>query len=209
MALVKLATAAAAVVLLIYLPYGVFPDWSSLRFLMPAMPLAFAAVGALGSEALDRVAAAIRGAAILVMLTLAVSLNASHAAEQSAHALRDYEARYRTMGRYLAASLPANAVIVTSQESGSAHFYTGLPVLRWDLLAVDLELALERLRGLGKHPVLVVEDWEKPALRARFPSGPIAGLDWPPRAEAGRTTRVGLWDPADRGASGVITDRLP
>lgn len=99
-------------------------------------------------------------------------------------------------------------MIVTSQQSGSAHYYTGLPILRWDLLAVDLETAMARLRALGRRPVLVVENWEEPALRQRFPSGPTAGLDWAPRAEALATTRVGVWDPTDRGER-VITDRLP
>jgi hypothetical protein len=112
------------------------------------------------------------------------------------------------VGVYLARSLSPDAVIVTSQQSGSARHYTGLPVLRWDLLAVDLETAIGRLRALGRHPVLVVEDWEKPALRQRFPSGPLASLDWTPRAEAGRTTRVGVWDPDDRGAN-VVTEQLP
>jgi hypothetical protein len=209
-ALGKLAAASAAILLVLYLPYGVFPDWSSFRFLMPLLPLAFAAAGAVVSDALGRAPAAARGPILLGSLTLVVSLNVTHAAEQSAYAVRDHEARYRTIGRYLAAAMPADAVIVTSQESGSAHHYTGLPVLRWDLLAVDLETALARLRALGRRPVLVVEDWEKPVLRARFPSGPISSLDWPPRAEAGGTTRVGVWDPADRDrpAASVVTDRL-
>ena len=204
----RLAAASAAILLAIYLPYGVFPDWSSLRFLLPALPLAFAALGALVAAAAARVAVPIRGVMLLAVLALAVSVNVTHAAQQSTYALRDYEARYRTIGRYLAASLPRDAVIVTSQQSGSAHYYTGLPILRWDLLAVDLETAMARLRALGRRPVLVVEDWEKPALRQRFPSGPTAGLDWAPRAEAGATTRVGVWDPTDRGER-VITDRLP
>jgi hypothetical protein len=210
-ALVKLAAVAAAVLLAIYLPYGVFPDWGSLRFLLPAFPLAFAALGALASDALDRMAPPVRGVALLAALTLVVSFNVEQAGRQAAYSLRDFEARYRTVGRYLAASLPSNAVIVTSQQSGSARFYTGLPIVRWDLLAVDLEAAIERLRALGRRPVLVVEDWEKPALRARFPSGAMASLDWPPRADAGQTTRVGVWDPVDRVAppASIVTDRLP
>jgi hypothetical protein len=58
--------------------------------------------------------------------------------------------------------------------------------------------------------VLVIEDWEKPVLRARF-RGPIASLDWRPRADAGLTTRVGMWDPADRTNPPAVpvTDRLP
>ena len=115
----------------------------------------------------------VRGIVLLGSLTLLVSLNVTHAAQQSVYVLRDYEARYRTVGLYLAASQSPDTVIVTSQQSGSAHYYTGLPIVRWDLLAVDLDTAIARLRALGRHPVLVVEDWEKPVLRERFPSGPI------------------------------------
>ena len=209
-ALVKLAALAAALVLAVYLPYGVFPDWGSLRFLMPVLPLAFAALGASVSAALHRAAVPVRGVALLASLTLLVSLNVTHAARQSVYVVRDYEARYRTTGRYLEASMPRDTVIVTSQQSGSAHYYTGLPIVRWDLLAVDLDTAIARLRALGRHPVLVVEDWEKPVLRQRFP-GATASLDWPPRAEAGQTTRVGVWDPADRAAppASIVTKRLP
>jgi hypothetical protein len=102
--LVKLAAASAVILLALYLPYGVFPDWSSFRFLMPGLPLAFAALGALMAAALERLPPPARGAALLAAMTLAVSLNVTHAAQKSVYALHDYEARYRTMGRYLAAS---------------------------------------------------------------------------------------------------------
>ena len=209
--LLQLAAVVTAIVLAIYLPYGVFPDWAYLRFLLPAMALAFAALGGIVAAALERVALPVRGIALLASLTLAVSFNVAHAGQQGVYALREYEARYRTVGRYLAATLPSDAVVLASQESGSVHYYTGLPVVRWDLLAVGLDEAIVRLRALGRHPVLVVEDWEKPVLRGRFPDGPTASLDWPPRAEAGRTTLVGVWDPADRAAppAAIVTDRLP
>ena len=197
-AIATLAAAVSAILLAIHLPYGVFPDWAYLRFLMPALPLAFATLGAIVALALDRLPVPVRAIALVAPLTLAVSFNVVHAAQQAAYALRDYEARYRTVGLYLAATLPPQAVVLTSQESGSVHHYTGLPVVRWDLLVGDLEDSLARLRALGRHPVLVVEDWERPALRARFPSGPTASLDWRPRVETGQTTRVGVWDPADR-----------
>lgn len=47
------------------------------------------------------------------------------------------------MSQYLTASLLPDAMIVTAQESGSAHYHTGRPVLRCDLIAVDLESALK------------------------------------------------------------------
>jgi len=69
---------------------------------------------------------------------------------------------------------------------------------------------VDALIKLGWHPVLLVEDWEEPALRLRFPSSTLARLDWPPRALFGSTTRVQLLDPSDRGhPAGQPFDRLP
>ena len=106
--------------------------------------------------------------------------------------------RYGTAGRYLEAALPSAAVIVTSQHSGSAHYYTGRPVLRWDALHVGLDEAVDALARLGRPSVLLVEDWEEAALRGKFPGSTLARLDWPARADFGSTTHVRLFDPADR-----------
>ena len=196
--------------LAIYLPYGVFPDWSYLRFLLPALPLAFVVVGALTFNAVARLPEPSRGATLLLVVTIACSFNVVHAAREGAFDLRRYEARYRAAGRYLEAALPADAVIVTSQHSGSASYYTGLPIVRWDQLNVDIDPALAALRAKSRHPVVLIEDWELPAFRARFSRSPVASLDWPARAEFGDTTRVLLLDPLDRdmprGAN--LTDRV-
>jgi hypothetical protein len=161
---------------------------------------------------------------MLAMVTCCAA-NVMIARREGVFDLRVYEARYRTAGRYLGAVLPRDAVVVTSQESASAHYYTRLPVLRWDLLPGDLDDAIKTLRGLGRRPILLVEDWEEPILRARFPASSLAALDWRSRALFGTTTRVRYLDPADReesapfprpdsgqaheGTRPLPTDRLP
>jgi len=201
--------------LICYLPYGVFPDWSYLRFLMPAFPAAFIAVGALATNAALRLPAAVRGPLVVVLLVACCSVDVLIARQHAAFDMYRYESRYRTAGRYLAAVLPRDAVIVTSQESASAHYYTRLPILRWDFLS-NLDEAVRTLIADGKHPVLLVEDWEEPVLRARFPGSTLAQLDWNARALFGTTTRVRVLDPADRedapGRSRSVLpmqDRLP
>jgi hypothetical protein len=194
----RFAAFAAAAVLLCYLPYGVFPDWTYLRFLLPAFPMAFAATAALVVFATGRLPAPLRGVALLAAVTAVCSLNVGTARRLQAFELRRNEGRYETAGRYLAAALPANAVVVAAQESASAWYYTGLPVLRWDALNVGLDAALDKLRALGKHPFLVVEDWEAPDLRRKFPASATAQLDWRPRADIGDPVRVRLFDPDDR-----------
>jgi len=209
----RLFVATAVTVFACYLPYGVFPDWSYLRFLLPAFPAAFVVVGAVSATAAERIPLVLRGPIVVLGLVALCSLNIVIARRESVFDLWRYESRYRTAGRYLDAVLPQHAVIVTSQESASAHYYTRRPVLRWDLLLFDLDAAVDTLRRLGRHPVLLVEDWEEPAIRARFPSSALARLDWRSRARFGTTTRVRYLDPNDRedagGASSNTQDDLP
>ena len=204
-----LAIAAGAIVLASYLPYAVFAEWSYLRFLLPAFPFRFILVAALFASALARLPLPVRGGLFAVILAAVASFSLVHARSEQAFNLRLYDARYRGAGRYMQAALPSNAVIVTVQESGSARYYSGLPILRWDQIDVDLDGALAALRAIGRHPVLLVEDWEAPQLAAKFPQSPIARADWMPRAEFGDATRVFLYDPADRGTTrGWRADRV-
>ena len=191
-------------------PVPRFPDWSYLRFFLPALPLGFVVVGALMCDACATLPRSARGLTLLVALTIACSVNVQVAKTEQAFNLRRYEARYRTVGRYLDAVLPSSAVVITVQESASVHHYTHRSVLRWDLLRVDLDEAVSTLEALGRSPVLLVEDWEGQNLRARFPTSRLASLDWQPRADIGSDTRVRLFDPGDRGQSSrdVVTDRF-
>ena len=203
------AAIGAALVVGSYLPYSVFREWSYLRFLLPAFPLVFVAIGALVSDAVLRIPTSVRGIAFLAALTVACSVNVERAEREQAFNMRRYESRYRLAGLYLDQALPTNAVIVSVQESGSARYYTRRPILRWDLLGTDLDDALAALRSAGRHPFFLVEDWETPELGTRFPTSSTARLDWRPRAEFGDDTRVRLFDPNDRGVDPTWTvDRV-
>jgi hypothetical protein len=207
---VCLAVLIAMPVLACYLAYGVFSDWAYLRFLLPIWPAAFAAAGALIGNASLRLSPAIRTQVLLVVLTLVSARNVVTAAHEGSFTLWVDASRYGTAGRYLDAVLPQNAVIVASQHSGSASYYTSRPVVRWDSLDVGFDVALDDLARLGRLPVIVVEDWEERLLRQKFPASTFARLDWPARADFGRTTRVRLFDPADRARpTGRPPDRLP
>jgi hypothetical protein len=205
-----LAALAVLLTLACYLPYAVFTEWAYLRFLLPAFPLVFVSIGALVANALMRLPVPARGIVLLCALTVVCSVNVVNAGGEQAFNLHRYEARYRTAGRYLEPALPVNAAIVTVQQSASAYHYTGRPIVRWDLLPVELDEAVAALRARGRHPVLLVEDWEMTALAARFPRSALARLDWTPRADIGEVTHVRLFDPADRDAPAPPPlDRLP
>ena len=204
------AAIVAMPVLACYLAYGVFPDWAYLRFLLPIWPTALAAAGAAVAAATLRLPAAVRTQLLLIALTSVCARNVMTAAHEGSFTLWIDASRYGTAGRYLESALPANAVIVTSQHSGSASYYTGRPILRWDSLNIGLDQAISDLIRLGRSPVILVEDWEHAALAKKFPASLLARLDWAARADIGWPTHVRLFDPADRDRpTGRPPDRLP
>jgi hypothetical protein len=194
-----------ATVVVCYLPYGVFPDWWYLRFLLPALPMTFVLIAMGVARASAAVPQRVRGLLLLVALADVCSCDVLIARDQQAFLLRASEARYQLLGRYLAAFAPANTVVVTVQDSAAVRVYTHLPVLRWDLLSIDLDDALTRLRTKGRYPLLLVEEWERPQLRMTFPKSAAARHDWTPIADFGDPVRVGLFDPFSRS---TFTDRV-
>lgn len=146
---------------------------------------------------------------LLIGLAIVGSLNVTEARRQAAFLIRRNDARYHLTGQYLGAMLHPQAVVIASQQSASAKHYTGRPVVRWDLIPFELDAAIESLRALGRRPVLVVEVWEEPEVRARFRESASAQLDWPPVADIGDYVRVRIYDPAERrAAKPPKTDRL-
>jgi hypothetical protein len=206
----RISALVAIPLLACYLAYGVFPDWNYIRFLLPIWPVALAAAGALVVTASLRLPPEIRTQVLVVALTAACARNVVTARNENSFTLWIDAARYATAGRYLDAAIPKHAVIVASQHSGSAHYYTGRPILRWDSLHVGLDEAIDTLAKLGRPSVILLEEWEEPLLRQKFPADALAQLDWPARADFGNPSHVRLYDPADRDRpTGRPPDRLP
>ena len=146
------------------------------------------------------------------LAVVAVVLSAFFVREARARSVFDLarlEARYARAGVFVARRLPANALVVTSWESGSVRFYSGRRTLVWDALDpawLDRALAFARQRGL--EPFLLFERWEEPAFRARFAGSALAALDWPPMAEVASQVRVYRPEDRERYARGesVVTE---
>jgi hypothetical protein len=189
-----------AVVLFCYLPYGVFAEFSYLRFLMPAFPALFVGIGALAATACLRAPSTLRGWLLCLVIVLVCSFNIVEAARQEAFLIRRTQARYQITGRYLEAMLPERAVVIAAEESTSIHHYTGVPIVRWDLVDADLDTVVHDLTALGRHPVLVLEDHEERLIREKFPQSSLSRLDWRPRADIGDHVHVRVYDPAEREA---------
>jgi len=112
--------------------------------------------------------------------------------------LQGLESRFLTTGRF-AATLPANAMVLAMQQSGSIRYHGGRPTLAWDAIPPDaLDATLARLRAHGYAPYIALEELEEVRFRARFAGQRLGGLDWPPLVDLHGLVRVKIYDPAAR-----------
>ena len=183
-----------------YILYGPFDDWWYLRFVIPAMPAIFV----LGIDAVWQITAK-AGPTFQVALTVLITgLTITHAIayarQHSVFDIGEGEQKYADVGRYLGQALPANAVVLASQHSGSIRYYSGLKTLKFELLdRVWLDRAIEYLKSTGTNPYIVLEGWEIPNFRRRFAGQQgVALLDRPPVAVHSRHVFVFSGDPAPR-----------
>jgi len=204
----------AALVVAAYLVYAVFDVWSYLRFLLPAMAVAAVFTGVALAAALKRLPASWRVIALLALGLGVVAHGVSEARSRDAFRLADQQRRVSQVGDHLASTLPADAVIVAGEQSGSLRYYTGRSILRWDLAtAGDLAVALEKVAADGRVVVIALDAWEQGPFRAKFGALPSVSLEWPPAFEAGTSHRTRVWRLSDREAflrgERVATERVP
>jgi hypothetical protein len=202
----------AAGVLAAYLPYVVFDDWWYLRFLLPALPVIVVLVARVVTNAVSRLAVAWRPL-VLASLVGAVGITWVHTAGQRAvFQLATLEQKYPAAGDYVRSRLPANAVVIAGQESGSVRYYAGRPSLAWDAFEpASLDSAVAFLERRGYAAFFVLEPWEEIRFRDRFGAAAALGaLDWPPVAQIGTDVRV--YGASDRsrylGGASVQTERI-
>ena len=185
----------AIVVIGIYLLYEPFPEWWYLRFLIPALVLLLVLASAAATHVLSR---ANMGGVIPLVAVVLGAISVRTAGTHDVFALQALEGRYRETARLVRDRLPANAVVITEWQSGSVRFHADREVVLWESLdPAWLDRSLTWLRSKGLHPYVVVERREESPFRARFRSqSEIGGLDWPPRFDLNRQTRI--FDPDDR-----------
>ena len=96
------------------------------------------------------------------------------------------EERYPETALYIESALPADAVIITMQHSGSIRYYTGRMIVRWDSLNPEwLDRAVAFLHDRGIATYAVLEYWEEAEFRQRFRGQQLlAELDRGPVATA-------------------------
>lgn len=189
-----------ALVLTSYAFYVSFPEWWYVRLLLPAWPPAAACAG-VGAVGLARLAPSRwQTVALLGLTTMVVGTGAREAVHRGVFGLREAEARYETVARFVTRALPPNALLFSFQQSGALRYYANRPIIRFDVLPPRaFNDALNRMRGRGYRPYFVVEDHEAVVFKARFrPESPLGYLDWPPLGLLEGPVPVRIYDPADR-----------
>src|SRR4029453_18871002 len=206
-----------------YLPYAVFNDWWYLRFLLPAiailMVLSMAVVDAflhlwrkplwLAREPFreglkTRHESLSHRCGVIVLAIVICVFFIREARARSVFDLQRLEARYERAGLYVDSHLPADALVVTSWESGSVRYYGHRNTLVWDSLdPAWLDRAIAYIRMRGHEPYLLFEPWEEPIFRQRFAGSTIARLDWPPAAEIVGQVRIYRPDDRERYVQGI------
>lgn len=201
-----------ALIVATYLAYTVFDDWWYIRFLLPVLPVLLALSAAVALAAISRLSGGSRAMRVAGAVSLCVVLCPWYlhvARVRHVLDLQGLESRFATAGRYAARALPANALVLAVQQSGSLRFHGGRDTIAWDAIAPDaLDRTIATIQSAGRVPFIVLEDAEEPAFRRRFPAQRFGRLQWPPKAEIHAPVRVHFYDPAalDRYLAGQRID---
>lgn len=187
--------AAAATVILFYLFYRPYPEWWYLRFQLPGVVLLIVVASAVAVTLAQR--AKMGGVIPIVAVVLAI-LGTRVAGDRQAFELQRLEGRYRETAALVHDRLPENAVLITVWQSGSVRFHAGRDAVLWDSLdPAWLDRAVAWLTAQGHAPYILLERPEERPFRDRFrAASELGALDWPPRFDMARQTRI--YDPADR-----------
>jgi hypothetical protein len=182
----------AAAIVACYLPYASFPEWFYLRFLLPAV----VALTVLASAGVVAIARRAPRPAVAVVAVVAASLAVSAhqwttASERHALDLQRIETRFRLAAEVVRDRLPPETVALTVWNSGSVRFHADREVVLWDSLDPEwLDRAVAWLESQGRTPAIVIESWEEPTFRRRFPTQALGSLDWPPRFRVDSQIRI-------------------
>jgi hypothetical protein len=187
------------IVLLSYLFYRPFDNWTYLRFFLPAYPFLFVALVTLANVSAFGSKPGLRRAFVVIVTLVIVSAHVKFILDNEVLKTKAKEEKYLEVTDYVQRSLPTNAIFIGHQYTGSLRYYTDRAILRYDWLEPDrLEHAVATLEGLGYKPYFLLEDWEEPIFRDRFVAySRLAKLDWYPSVEF-RTNHVRIYDPAKR-----------
>lgn len=177
-----------------YSLYIVFDEWWYLRFLLPTWPFLMLGVGTVFA------AIARRGRTAAAAVTVAVLVLGVHqvaiAEGRFVFDLWKNERRYVTVAREVRRMTDRTSAIFSMQHSSSIRYYGGRVSIRYDAMEPPwIDRSVDWLATRGIRSYLLVDDWEIPWLRERFPGRRIIErLDEPPLLHYQGTSQVYLFD---------------
>ena len=201
----RLLAAMALVVFAMYAFYMPFDAWWFLRLLLPAWPALCIGTAALIAAA-SRFAGT-RAREVQVVALIALGLYTAVLASRL-HVFPDNEGerRYATVAELVRQATDPSSMILASIHTGPIRYYAGRDTMRFDLLNEEwLDRAIAWLNEHGRHPYILIEDWERPIFEKRFAAmNSLGRLDLSPllayRAY-GIPGTVYLFDPAKPAAN--------
>jgi hypothetical protein len=190
-----------------YLVYAPFDVWWYLRFMLPAFPAMFA-LAAIGAALLiARTAGAGRTAAVAVVL--AIPFLAFRIDQIRNRGILDAPVGgvvYLSAAEYVRTRLPANALILTIQHSGSIRHNANRLTLRWDLLdSAWWPRAVDVLAERGYRPYFLVSSFEERQLRTRFGFSDAVDAPGTVVAEMKSPEQIRIYDPLRQGFTSTET----
>ena len=175
-----------------YLFYLSYEPWWYLRFLLPAWPPLFIGAAAVLESVRRRGRFASASVALVVIGSGLFGIQTAHA--RGVFEIGAEERRYVSVARLVETTTEPDAVILTGLHAGTLRYYAGRDTIRFDVLdAAWLDRAVAWLESRGRHPYILVEDWEHPLFNARYGRDNALGhLAFTP-ALAWQSTRVRGW----------------
>jgi hypothetical protein len=192
------ALAFSALVCLSYLFYLQFDAWWFLRFFLPVFPLLFILVAAGASWLAHRLPPVIAGVIVGAVVLVVIYRQVEFARDRGLSMIGQGEQRFAAVADYVVRELPANAVIIALQHSGTIAFYSGRTTIRYDLLPHQrIRSIVDWLSANGHRPYLVLEDWEEEKYKRRFAPGEdaLSLLRIPVIAQTTFSITVRIFDP--------------
>jgi hypothetical protein len=198
-ALLLTIVAVAVTLLMVYLPYSVFDDWTYLRFLLPALVMLIAAAGAVAFALLRRLPIALSAATVALIASAVIVVSIRAARDHDVFSVWQSEARFVDAATWIERNTPPDSVILTIWHSGSVRYHAHRAAIVWDAIEPgEFDLMVRELEAHHRPAYLLLESWEVPHFTGRFQGATeFARLDWQPRAQIGRD--IALYDLAARG----------
>jgi hypothetical protein len=164
----RLLASVVIVVWALYSVYTLFNAWWSLRFLLPSWPAMCVGVAALVLWPVHRMNAWPRVLQVCVLIALGL-YGLVVTSQRGVFPEGEGERRYASIAALVEQHTEADAMILASIHAGATRYYAGRATMRFDLLdEAWLDRAVEWLQQDGRHPYVLIEDWEMPAFTKRF-----------------------------------------